>query len=496
MANKPNIILIFPDQHRGDTMGCVGHPAVLTPNLDRLAAEGVTFTRCCTNSPLCMPARASLITGQYVNEHGVWNNDINGNRHSPSHVRNIRDAGYHTAVIGKTHLYVHGGAGHTNNHIQKLRDWGYEDSHETSGPVGSAALDSPYTDYLAEKGLLDVQREYMRTIIRGFRPERLREGAAGGMHPWEEPPCLLPAEDHLDMYIARKSAEWIRNYNGDKPFYLQICFGGPHNPFDSPAEYRAMYNPEEMPLAIMDKPEEPMAPYVERLFKLSRLGSMTESQNRVMRTYYYGKVTLIDDGISLALKALEEKGLLDNTWIIYTSDHGEMLGDHRLSHKIVFHEGSLVVPCIVRPPANARGWQCQGLTDLLDVNATLIDIAGAKPLEISDGRSLIPQIEAGPDAPGAQRGKEVVFSEVLGFSMVRNERYKMAINSRTRQPVELYDMVNDPTELRNLVNEPSLEKVRRELLDEHLSQLLSHLDETKFKVFKETRTAALFNDSA
>lgn len=484
MADKPNIILIFPDQHRGDTMGCVGHPAVRTPNIDRLAEEGVTFTRCSTNSPLCMPARASLISGQYVNEHGVWTNSVVADRHGPSHVRNIRDAGYHTAVIGKTHLYMHGGSKRTGEHIQTLKDWGYEDTHEITGPMASTYMDSPYTDYLAKKRLLDVHREYMRTITRGFRAQRPGDGG-GGMHPWEEPPSLLPTEAHMDAYTGRVSAEWVRDYKGDKPFYLQVCFPGPHNPFDSPAEYRAMYNPEEMPLAIMDKPGEPMAPYVERLYGLSGLESMTESQNRLMRTYYYGKITLIDDSIALILKALEERGMLDNTWIIYTSDHGEMLGDHRLSHKVTFYDGALNVPCIVRPPAQVKGWQSRALTDHLDIVATMIDIAGAKVLAGSDGRSLVAQVKAGPEAPGAQQGKDAVFSEVIGFSMARTDRYKMTVFTGTRQPVELYDMENDPKEMRNLVNDPSMEKVRREIIDGPLSQLLSHLDEAKFKVFEE-----------
>ena len=485
MSEKPNIILIFPDQHRGDTMGCVGHPVIRTPNLDCLAAEGVTFTRCSTNSPLCMPARASLMSGQYINDHGVWNNGIEADRHGPSHVRSIRDAGYHTAVIGKTHLYLHQTAGHTDKHVQKLRDWGYEDSHEITGPLASGLVDSPYTDYLAEKGLLDIHREALRVYLRGIR--------RGYSHPWEQPPCLLPTEDHLDSYTGRKSAEWIRNYKSDKPFYLQVLFPGPHDPFDSPAEYRNMYNPEQMPLAIMDKPAEPISPQVARVLRLSNLDTMTDSHNRVMRSYYYAKITLIDDYIGLILEALEERGIMDNTWIIYTSDHGESLGDHRLSHKMVFYESSINVPCIIRPPDKVKGWKNRGLTDHLDVAATLIDIAGARPLDGSDGRSLLPQVEAGSEAPGAQQGKKVVFSEVNGFSMVLSERYKMAIDSRTRQPAELYDMVNDPNELRNLVNDPSLEKVRRELFDEHLSQLLSHFDEAKFKVFEEMGTTRVLD---
>jgi len=486
LANKPNIILIFPDQHRGDTMGCRGHPVVQTPNLDRLAAEGVLFEQCCTNSPLCMPARASLISGKYVNEHGVWNNALEADRYGPSHVRNVRDAGYHTAVIGKTHLYRHQDAGHTNNHVAKLEDWGYLDTHEVTGPLASVVVDSPYTDYLAQKRLINAYREYLRVYLRGV----LRRYS----HPWEEPPCLVPTEDHLDMYVARKSVEWIENYRGDKPFYLQVCFPGPHDPFDSPAEYRARYNPDNIPTGIMEGPAPPIPPLVERMLELSNLDHMTEGQNRLMRSYYYAKVTLIDDGIGRLLKALAERGFWDNTWIIYTSDHGEMLGEHRLSHKSVFYQGALSIPCIIRPPGGTKGWKSKALTDQLDIAATILDIAGARPLEASEGCSLLPKIEGGPNGPQAHQGKEVVFSEVHGFSMVRNGRYKMVVHSRTRQPVELYDLVNDPNELRNLVDEPSLEKVRRELLGGHLNRLLSHLDEAKLKVFEEARggLASLF----
>lgn len=477
MADKSNIILIFPDQHRGDTMGCAGNPVVRTPNLDRLATEGVNFGRCSTNSPLCMPARASLISGQYVNQHGVWNNAMVADRHGPSHVRNIRDSGYHTAVIGKTHLYSHKGARHTNEYVQELRDWGYQDSHEITGPIASIRVDSPYTDHLAEKRLLDVHREHLRTYARGL--------ARRYSHPWETPPSLLPAEDHIDTYTANKSVEWLKDYKDDKPFYLQVCFPGPHDPFDSPAEYRAMYRPEDMPLAIMDKPRPPVSPLVQQFLELSHLDDMTDIHSQIIKTYYYAKVTLIDECVGRVLKALEERGWLDNTWIVYTSDHGEMLGDHRLNHKMAFYEGALNIPCIIRPPGGIKGWRSAALTDQLDVAASLLDIASARPLEGSDGRSLIPQVKASLDDPAAQQGKEVIFSEIMGYSMVRDERYKMAVNSRTRQAVELYDMVNDPNELRNLAEDPSLEKVRNDLLEKHLNRLLGHLDEEKLKVYED-----------
>ena len=479
LPEKPNIIYIFSDQHRGDTLGSVGHPAVITPNLDKLATEGVNFTRCYTNSPLCVPARASMMTGQHVCEHGIWTNGNEASSLSPSHVRNIRDAGYHTAVIGKTHLYRHGGSSlkHTREGAQILNDWGFVDTHELTGPWASAGLHSPYTDYLEEKGLFKTHREYILKY--------LREWALGSAKLWKDPPCPLPAEAHLDSYTGRTSMQWIQNYDGDKPFYLQILFPGPHDPFDSPQEYRDMYKPEEMPIGIMEWPKKPTPPYVTSVLKRSGLKGMTPEQKQVLRTYYYAKITLIDEYIGKIMNALEEKDLLDNTWIIYNSDHGEMLGDHMMSYKKVFYEGAIRIPLIIRPPGGVNGWKCQGLTDHLDIAVSLIDIAGAKPLTGSDGRSLIPQILNGLDSPEAQKGKEAIFSEVSGFSMVRNDRYKLAIHADSRKPIEMYDLKNDPDELTNLVKDPNFESIRKELSDKHLSRLLSRLDMEKFKDIKD-----------
>lgn len=137
-----------------------------------------------------------------------------------------------------------------------------------------------------------------------------------------------------------------------------------------------------------------------------------------------------------------------------------------MSHKIVFYDGALRVPLIIRPPGGVKGWQCQGLTDHLDIAVSLIEIAEAEPLFGCDGRSLISQILNGPNDPEAQIGKEAIFSEVYGFSMVCNERYKMAIDPSTQKPVELYDLEKDPNELLNLVRDPTLETVRQEFARE------------------------------
>ena len=162
-----------------------------------------------------------------------------------------------------------------------------------------------------------------------------------------------------------------------------------------------------------------------------------------------------------------------------------MLGDHGLIAKKVFYDGALNIPCIIRPPGGIEGWQSNGLTDHLDIGATLLDAAGAAPYEDSDGLSLLPLIAGGPNAPNAQVHKTAILSEMglppRAYSMVRTDRYKMSVNTLTREPLDLYDMEEDPNELHNQVDNPSLKAVRDELLNVHLNRLLSRMDLSSLK---------------
>ena len=504
MPQKPNILFIFPDQHRGDAMGCAGHPSVITPNLDRLASEGVTFNRCYTNAPLCMPARASLMTGKYVCDHGVWNNvALADPKESPSFVRNIKESGYHTAVIGKTHLWSHAEPINTREKKSILEDWGFEYIHEMTGPRASIWVDSPHTEYLEKHGVLEAYRRYQAShylhnhSFNAFSDEDMPDkdkdmmAAYGISRPaeatqtWVEPPWPLPTEHHNESYVGARAVEWLKDYNKQSPFFLMLGFPGPHDPFDSPQDYRDRYSEKDINTGIEDSPQEPIPDYVQRMLKVSGLDRADKDRIRSMRVAYYAKITLIDDWVGKILTTLREKGMLDNTWIVYCSDHGEMLGDHKLVHKRVFYESSARIPCIIRPPSGVRGWQSEALTDLIDISASLLEIAGGKPLPGSDGCSLVPKVKEGSDAPGANTGKDAVFSEVGGNSMVRNDGYKMVIDTESRQPMELYDMKKDPEERLNRVEDPSLETERQELLDIMEEKLLIHLDHKKLKSSKK-----------
>ena len=340
----------------------------------------------------------------------------------------------------------------------------------------SATNRNYYNDFLAERKKLQVYENSMATWRMGQGNRSLR--------PWEHSPSLLEEDEHIDAYIADTASEWIRQYTDERPFYLQVALIGPHPPFDAPARYRDMFDPENMSLAIMEPPSEPISPQVKRMLERRGLLNMTKSQCRIMTSHYYAKVAFEDDAIGRVVQALAETGLMDDTWIVYTSDHGEMLGDHRLCQKVVFYEGALGIPLIIRPPGGTEPWVASGLTDHYDIVDTLLDIANGAPLGTDHGSSLIQKIEAGQEAHDAQQGKEVVFSEVNLYSMARTGRYKMTINSLTREPLELYDMENDPNELRNLVNEPRLANMRSQFLNEHYNQLLANVNEAQLKVFE------------
>ena len=480
MSAKPNIVFIFPDQQRGDVVGFAGNPVVKTPNLDRFAAESVSFSRCITNSPVCMPARMSIMSGKHPCQHGMWANNVDGDPEQPNHVRNIRDAGYRTAQVGKVHLHVRTpGDGHSREHAHKMHAWGFDDTHELRDIMAYAVADCYYTDFLCEKGTLEPFRNYMRLIVRGENQ--------GTLLPWETPPSALPDEQSLDMYTANRAVKWIEEYDDDTPFYLQVMFPGPHNPFDSSAADRALYDPEDMPLSIVAPTEGPVSRQVERSRKSGGLAHMTPSQDRLMRLYYYAKVTHIDRCIGLVLGALEKRGVLDDTWVIYTSDHGEMLGDHRCRNKALFYEGALTVPLCIRPPGGVTGWRTSALTDHLDVVETMLEIVDAATLDGEELRSsLVSKIANGAAAEDAHVGKDVAFSEVRLFSMVRSDQYKLTVDSLTREPLELYDMASDPEELKNLVDDPALEGVRKDLIEGHLNGLLDRLDHEKVQKYQST----------
>ena len=484
---KPNILFIFADQMRGDALGSLPGSHVISPNLDRLSAEGITFTRCLSNSPLCVPARTVLMTGQLVRENGIWSNRSGADEHGPSHVRNIRDAGYSTAVIGKTHLWRHSASGQAGLHVKEmdhnLAGWGFDYRLEINDPIETAWMDCHYTDYLASKGLLEAHRDFIKTWVN----EAYRNSDP---KPWNQAPSPVPAGDDIDSFVGRKAVEWLQAYDSDQPFYLQVQFTGPHDPYDGPQSCREQYDASLLDPGITELPPRTSASRGHPLDRCPSVARATTEQRQRWRVHYYANVTLIDAWIGRILEALEKKGALDNTWIIFNSDHGEMLGDHGLWSKANFYEQSVHVPCILRPAKsqslrNPVGWRSAALVEHVDLPATMIDIARAEKLDGSLGRSLLPYVDLNADDPEASRGKDAVLSELFGQSTICTGDYKLTVRAEDAEPRQLFDLRSDPQELNNGVGDDNYADTIASLISTYLEPLEDRIDREKLNDYRE-----------
>jgi choline-sulfatase len=468
--SSPNILILMSDQHRADMMGCAGDPAVRTPVMDRLASEGVRFSRAICQGPLCMPARASLLTERYVRDHGVFQNNSEVSFDLPTGPQALREAGYHTAVIGKTHLWAHGDRGRVS--VDEMRDnlvrYGFDEVHETVGKLANLAHANAYTEYLESAGLLDEYRRHVGARSYGFnRP-------AGERIPmWDATPIGLPLEGYVDAWHGRRVVQWIDDYARDEPFFLFVGFPGPHDPWDAPREAVAAYDDVEIPLPGSTRrpamPESgPYAAFLRAFMGLSNSATLTHDRIRAARRAYYADVSIIDRALGDILDALGRKGELENTWIFYTTDHGEMMGEHGMLSKMVFYEPAVRIPLIVRPPGGAAPRVVEDRVEQFDISATCNEIAGARAVSGSEARSLLAVIRGDASAPV----RPASISQNWGFALFETDRYKLVVWEDSSEPVALFDRQQDPLEDRNLVADPAHASVIEELMELHARPFL------------------------
>jgi len=287
----------------------------------------------------------------------------------------------------------------------------------------------------------------------------------------------MPEEEHLDAFIGRLTVEYLSNYNRREPFLVFVGFGGPHPPFDPPPSWAEKYDPKEIEKLDLAKPVTKPGPWVPSLAaehqrKLQNDSlKITPEINARMRALYYAKISHIDWWVGKILDTLEERGMLDNTAIVFCSDHGEMLGDKGRLGKGVFYEESVHIPLIIRPvEADSRGTVCDKLVSLIDIYPTILDLAGCKSVWRGFGKSLLPLINE-PEAPH----HDAVFSEIESFSirrtMIINERFKMVIDN-AGTVLKLYDLKEDPEENVNLVGKTDTEKIVSKLKHRTLTWIL------------------------
>jgi arylsulfatase A-like enzyme len=469
ILTRPNILLLMTDQQRFDSLGCYGAGFAHTPNLDRLAEQGAVFERCYVNNPICTPSRASMMTGKHLPGHGVYRLYDNLPHDEILFTSWLRELGYTTALFGKLHVSsVHEEAKH--RHPNDGFDV-YELCNE-----GCMHMDAPYQAYA----------RWLEETDPAFY-EQLKQEGRNLLHP--------PRERHMTYWAAERTIEFLRNHvrgSDERPFFCMMSIFEPHNPYEHyPREMGALVDanaiPDPLPRPENGKNEPPDIDRERHQNYLGDIDSFTPEAIRKMRHGYHSSVAYADLEFGRVLETLDELGLADNTLVIFTSDHGDMLGDRGLLVKgAFFYDANVRVPLLMRWPGHIpAGLRVPAVTQLHDLAATVLAAAGAPSGEIADGM---------PDARcllGAATGQEASVHDVaiccyrnsgisysreywdppIHATLIHDGRFKMSQwhDSSARivgRQAELFDMIRDPHERDNRADDEGLCATRIRLKDQ------------------------------
>ena len=468
MPEKPNILWICTDQQRADTIHALGNPHIRTPHIDAMVANGTAFTRAYCQSPVCTPSRASFLTGRYPRTTRCRQN---GQAMPPQErliSRLLADAGYTCGLAGKLHL-----ATCANGVVEKRIDDGYKVFHWSHHPQPDWP-ENAYTQWLTEQGTS------WEELYDGPATPYIKHG--------------IPAEFNQTTWCADMAIEFLREQQSNPWFFSYNCFA-PHHPFDPPGDYLARYNPDDLPLPKTD-PREPDSKTSYQQLDAQHahndpgsyhVAAMSDRDKREVTAAYYAMVELIDENVGRMIAALEETGQLENTIVIFMSDHGEMLGDHGIYLKGPhFYEAAVHVPLVMQWPGRFRADQrAEGLMELTDIAPTLLDAAGLEIPNAMQGKSLVPILQGNADA---HAHRDYVFSEYYNAwshrhsygTMYRNESHKMIVYHGTDQG-ELYDLQTDSNEFKNLWHSPDHSTLKTNLLKATFDASVFTMDPTPLR---------------
>ncbi len=465
-SKKPNILFIMTDQHRADLMTCAGRDLVPTPNIDLIASRGVRFTNAYCPYPVCVASRMALLTGLYAHNTGAITNTNQLDWRYRTMAHHFAENGYLTALIGKMHF------GNAHNHgfeyYMSINDW-------------LMYLGPKVQHYANEIANHPLGQHFFKTVDDGGAGLPDIDGLWPKGSPWvgnvekynfNSMASKLEPEDHLDMFIAREAAKFISRYR-KQPFFLLTSFMKPHSPFYPPRQWAEKYPVDKMKLPeVGDISKYPS--HIQR--RIKNIRAQGQKRQRAHRAGYLGNLAFVDTCVGYVYKALEKEGLLNNTVVIYTSDHGEMDGDHGLYQKFCLFEPSVRVPLIVSYPNHLpQNKVTTALTEYFGLYPTLVELAGIKPPEkttLLDMPGAPTKMDAASFADILRRpdkkGPSAAFSEYnlrnrICEYMIRTRRYKYIFNHGSTH--ELYDHETDPGEFINRINDPVLKKVRNQLQD-------------------------------
>ena len=436
--SQPNLILIICDQLRADTVGAYGNPCVQTPNIDALAAAGTRFDHAYSAVPSCLPARACLMTGQ-----NQWNAGILGMGRGQGQVPNdyphtlageLTAAGYQTHMVGKGHF------------------------HPMQSPMG---FESTELDEAGRGAVVDFEDDYRRFFRENAPPHITPEDHGVDWNSWHARPWHTEEYLHPTAWTGTRAIEWLKQRDTSRPFFLNISFDRPHSPYVPPQAYWDQYiNSPTRPAVIgdwaacHDDPAEAADPNAWR-------GRMTPEQIHRARAGYYGDCSFIDTQVGRLRNWMRrfDREASRNTWIIFTSDHGDMLGDHNLWRKTYAYEGSTRIPMIVTPPM-AKGRPEVGIAnpvvELRDVMPALLDAAGVACPATVDGQSLL-QLMNGQDSGWRDylHGEHCTcYAEEQEMQFVTDGHRKFIWLPRVDSR-QFFDLDKDPDECHDLINDPT-----------------------------------------
>lgn len=454
--SRPNLLFIMPDQLRTDFLSCYGASFIDTPHIDALGACGVRYQRAYSEHPVCVAARNSLISGMNAIKTGVLGNNQGLRPDYRACGLNtwpelLNEQGYYTVATGKMHFYPwEERLGFQRRIIAEDKLWGF--------------IEDDYYHLLKSNG-------YSKTSFYDVPAYHQNFGALVSPIPWEY---------SVDHFVGQETARWIDEYESDQPFAMMVGFPGPHDPYDPAAEF-AIFDPEHMPeplptvpadTALMRRPHAGRGGSSRKAwYAIKNEDSPQRHHYMLRRAHYAGLVKQIDHEVGCIVEALRRKGILDNTIIIFSSDHGDYLGDHGLSGKASFYEGACHVPLLVRHPALQNAAVSQDLVTLTDVTATLLNLAGQSVPSYMDSIPLpglnLPDNTPRPYIAGFLNNSWMLFDGQWKFCKYIDGQH-------------LFNLEEDPTEQHNRARDPSCADIMQRLDTQLTAEIMRSVGEAFF----------------
>jgi arylsulfatase len=438
-SRAPNVLFIITDQQRADSLGIV-NGWTDTPHLDALARQGTLFTSCFTTSPMCIPARFSLMSGLYPHALGVQaNREVTYPVGLATWFGELRGAGYRTSMFGKLHL--HPDRGDLRDNVGLIQRFGFDDVDEVPGPRALRFAMSNLSEIWIQKG---VRTAYQEDVV-----DRKKN------HPWAVRPSPVGVDLYYDTYVGETAARYLREYDRADPWCCYVGFPGPHEPWDAPEPWGSLYQPSDMPAPRVAPRSVAEHPAGDLEARLEHRPHVPPEDVAALRANYAGEVSLIDHLIGQIFQVIEARGEWDNTIVVFTSDHGEMNGDAGLLRKGVLLDGAVRIPLIIRDPAGTHVSQHHHPVELIDVGSTVVDLAlGSGDFRM--GRSMSDVVRGHALSPP----RSDALCEYDGEVMLATDDWKIVLNAQGETYL-LFDRSGD--ESVNLAGAVDYADVQREL---------------------------------